>query len=111
METTRIKWDESMQTRCLTKLSAYYPETVAAEEPSAYYPETAAVEEQSIVLETESTESTESIENAEDEDIIERAESDFSLTLDMPSASPDTNTKARKSSKWEEFKRAIDTAI
>ncbi len=108
METTRIKWDESMQTRCLTKLSAYYPETVAAEEPSANYPETAAVEELSIVLETESTES---IENAEDEDIIERAESDFSLTLDMPSASPDTNTKARKSSKWEEFKRAIDTAI
>ena len=97
-----------MQTRCLTKLSAYYPETVAAEEPSANYPETAAVEELSIVLETESTES---IENAEDEDIIERAESDFSLTLDMPSASPDTNTKARKSSKWEEFKRAIDTAI
>lgn len=98
METTRIKWDESMETRCLTRLSAYYPETAAAEE-------------QSIVPETESTESIENAEDAEDEEIIEGAGSDFSLTLDTPSESPVTNTKAHKSSKWEEFKRAIDTAI
>ncbi|NJD02432.1 MAG: hypothetical protein FIA99_07520 [Ruminiclostridium sp.] len=43
---------------------------------------------------------------------IKAAESDFTFKLDIPSASPSTNAKTvQKSTKWDDFKIAIDHAL
>ena len=78
METTRIKWDESMLTRCLARLADHYPEPAAVKKQAP----------------------------------VKAAESDYPFELDIPSASPVANVKAvQKSTKWDDFKKAVDKAV
>lgn len=88
MQGTRIKWDESMMTRCLARLVDYYAEPAKIKKQAAA-PDKAAP----------------------DEAIPDRG-SDFSLELDIPTLSPEASSKVvLKTSRWDDFKRAIDNAL
>ena len=122
METTKIKWDEGMMTRCLARLTDYYPEK---EEVKKQIPVQAAESDYSFELNIPSAGPVTNVKAAESNysfelDIpsadpvtnVKAAESDYSFELDIPSADPVTNVKAvKKGSKWDDFKKAIDNAM
>lgn len=78
MQATRIKWDETMQARCLARLANAYPQPAVAKK----------------------------------QDPVKAADIDFSFNFDIPAAIPVTKAKpAQKSSKWDDYKKAIDKAL
>ena len=93
METTRIKWDEGMMTRCLARLTDYYPEK---KEVKKQIPVQAAESDYSFEL---------NIPSASQVTNVKAAESNYLFELDIPSADLVTNVKAvKKDTEWDDFK-------
>ncbi len=86
MEMDRIKWDEGMMTRCLSRLTDAYPQPAKTKRPIP--------------------------EKTEEETAEKTVEKEFILEFDIPAADPVAYTKpAQKTGKWDDFKKAIDLAL